>query len=603
MRIVRLLSLLIAFILNASVVLAADLTSQDLEKLSSYETKLFAHPFSTDTVAARLDRIEDFVFGKTSDGSDSDRLNSVVSAMGAAETENPKKEEVSSKPSSEANAVAKPKQSGREKTKEEQPSAPAESVNDHVASAPAASESPGYDDVKLKRTAQQSHKKDKALASAPVAKATDTASSQPASRDPIETGEGFKKTDYPRVSKLELRLLGLTYDQDPLDERVDRLEIKAFKKPSNIDDLGQRIDALEKLIPPSRKIAYAPSPDSGDDLSTPVGKSNSHSDWDEGEGKIASARPSNSYSYPDPYASPESYSGADPYTWTSPSSSSNQLNGGRNSYSSNNSISSGASGSFYSPPPSVMNAPVGATPARKRQTGSLDKEADTMEKEVLGKTFKHDGLVDRLNRLEATVFPGQAAPQGMNIPQRFNRLQEALGSAGGNRTATAGGDQKSDWYNNNGNPNAQTGVLANQEKRSFMGSLGKALGAVAGGAMNSFNSMNSPYGYGSPYGGYGSPYGGYGGYSPYGGYSNYGGYGSPYGGGFGSPYGGGLSNFGSPFGSIGGFGSPFGSPMGGFGTGFGSPFGGTYTGLPGTGFGGIGGIGSPYGGANRVWIR
>jgi hypothetical protein len=573
MRIVRLLSLLIAFVLNASVVLAADLTSADLEKLGNYETKLFAHPFATDGVSARLDRIEDFVFGKTSDGSDSDRLASLVAAMGAAETDSPKKEEVATKPAPEEDSS---KQSRQAKTSPPVVSDNSEDKN----AAPGQNESASTDQPK---PTGHKGKKNKELASAqtptaaPPSPKDETPAAQPG-RDPIETGEGFKKTDYPRVSKLELRMLGLTYDQDPLDERVDRLEIKAFKKPSSIDDLGQRIDNLEKILPPPRKIAYAPSSQdmSDDQYSAPPtsSRSKNHSDWDEGEGNIASAPPSTSYSYPDPYASPQSYSGADPYTWTNPNSSMNQMSGSGMS-SGQTAYSQGAGAGIYSPPNSMSTVPR-AIPVPRRQMNSLDKEAEQMEKEVLGKSYKKDALVDRLSRLEQTVFPGQEAPRGMTIPQRFQRLAEALGTGGGTRTATAGGEQ-SDWYNNNSNPN--TSVLTNQEKKGFMSSLGKALGAVAGGAM-SMNSMNSPYGYG----GY-SPYGGYGGYSPYSGFVGSPYYGGGYGGfnpyGYSNPYGG-YSNFGSPYSGIGGFGrSPFG---------FGSPFGGSA--FPGgTGFGG-GGFGN-----------
>jgi len=573
-----------AFVFSASLSWAADLTASDLDKLSNYENKLFSHPFKTDSVDARLDRIEDFVFGKTSDGSDSDRLSNVVSAMGAAETESPKDVQAASLPAE--NAIKK-----KRRDTEESPSTATDTAgNNKVANLPSASQTQNYADAyadaKPEENAHQLHKKGQSQPVADTApKAYGSAAAQTAGRDPIETGEGFKKSDYPRVSKLELRLLGLTYDQDPLDERVDRLEIKVFKKPSTIDDIGQRIDALEKLIPPSHKVAYAPASDSDDQVAPPSRKSNSHSDWDEGEGKIASAPPSATYDYPDSYSSAQSDAGADPSAWTNQSFSINQLmGGGRGSFSANGAISQGTTSGFYSPPPSSsMRAPLGASAKVRSQSGSLDKQAEAMEKEVLGKTFKHDGLVDRLNRLEAIVFPGQPAPQGMNVPQRFERLQEALGTSVGTRTASASGD---DRFNNNSNPN-QTGVVTAQQKSSFLGSLGKALGAIAGGAANSFNSTNNGYGgYGSPYG-YASPYG----YSPYGGsiYSPYGGYGGY------SPYAG-YTNFGSPFGGIGGFGS---SPFG-----FGSPFGGTYTGLPGTGFGGMGGgIGNPvFGGANRVRI-
>ncbi|CAN5950935.1 unnamed protein product [Sphagnum jensenii] len=86
------------------------------------------------------------------------------------------------------------------------------------------------------------------------------------------SSEAFKESDYPRVASLEKALLGMTYNDQPLDERVDRLEIRAFKKPSNVDDLSERIDNLMKFA--------------------------KQSEWNAQGNKTASASPNKSYYAP-----------------------------------------------------------------------------------------------------------------------------------------------------------------------------------------------------------------------------------------------------------------------------------------------------------------
>ncbi|MBZ0189562.1 MAG: hypothetical protein K8F91_25170, partial [Candidatus Obscuribacterales bacterium] len=51
--------------------------------------------------------------------------------------------------------------------------------------------------------------------------------------------------DYPRIGALETAILGKTFTNDQLEERLSRIETKAFGKASQSDSLGDRTDALE----------------------------------------------------------------------------------------------------------------------------------------------------------------------------------------------------------------------------------------------------------------------------------------------------------------------------------------------------------------------
>ncbi len=55
---------------------------------------------------------------------------------------------------------------------------------------------------------------------------------------------------YPRVSNLEQRFLGGTFESQPLQPRLERLEVEAFGKPSSLCDLAARVDAIEEFHSP-----------------------------------------------------------------------------------------------------------------------------------------------------------------------------------------------------------------------------------------------------------------------------------------------------------------------------------------------------------------
>ncbi len=60
---------------------------------------------------------------------------------------------------------------------------------------------------------------------------------------------------YPRVSALEQKVFGLTYEKDSLPVRIARLEEKEFGKASPDDDYGERIDRLDRKVKPKMEVA------------------------------------------------------------------------------------------------------------------------------------------------------------------------------------------------------------------------------------------------------------------------------------------------------------------------------------------------------------
>jgi hypothetical protein len=61
-----------------------------------------------------------------------------------------------------------------------------------------------------------------------------------------ETYPTFDYANYPRVTELEQQLLGTSYPHDALPDRLNRLETKAFGKPAASQDLAQRVDSLDR---------------------------------------------------------------------------------------------------------------------------------------------------------------------------------------------------------------------------------------------------------------------------------------------------------------------------------------------------------------------
>lgn len=66
-----------------------------------------------------------------------------------------------------------------------------------------------------------------------------TANKTAAQKPPVQSS-------YPRVTNLERKILGSTFDQQPLMDRLNRLECKVFGHASSVQDFARRVDAVEQ---------------------------------------------------------------------------------------------------------------------------------------------------------------------------------------------------------------------------------------------------------------------------------------------------------------------------------------------------------------------
>jgi hypothetical protein len=64
--------------------------------------------------------------------------------------------------------------------------------------------------------------------------------------DAVTSSSSFASGNYPRVTELEQDMLGTTYAQEALSQRLSRLETKAFGAPSTSNDLCARVDSLDQ---------------------------------------------------------------------------------------------------------------------------------------------------------------------------------------------------------------------------------------------------------------------------------------------------------------------------------------------------------------------
>lgn len=182
---------LLTLVVTLSLTGAAALAQVSLSSsINALEMKYFDHTFEgEDTNDARVDRIEKFIFGETSNGTAEQRMNKIMATL-ASEDALPKPPAL---PQASAPVPAPQASSGR-----------------RVAAAPPA------------------------VPSSPAQAADD---------DPDY--DGGAKTSYPHVDALENELLGQAHAGEPLATRLSRLEVAAFGAATPNLDLSTRTDKLE----------------------------------------------------------------------------------------------------------------------------------------------------------------------------------------------------------------------------------------------------------------------------------------------------------------------------------------------------------------------
>lgn len=80
----------------------------------------------------------------------------------------------------------------------------------------------------------------------PAAPSNQDSSSTSAQDDPDTPEQAYN--DYPTVTALEEQILGKTYEQLPVQQRLSQMEEKAFGQASSSDDLAGRVDKLRQYV-------------------------------------------------------------------------------------------------------------------------------------------------------------------------------------------------------------------------------------------------------------------------------------------------------------------------------------------------------------------
>jgi hypothetical protein len=186
MRSLLVIVILSLFISCMAPVLGAE-TDPFNADLSNLEMRFFFHTYAKETDDQRLDRLDQLVFGHVRQGSQQDRITSLLLAV---------------------------------------PNAP--SPTQQTATAP----------VPTQNALEPEHPE---LATTPPPAPTSPApASQPSGQSSSEP--------YPTVTALEEQILGKTETNLPVAQRLSNLETKAFGKPSTSSDLGARVDLLKQYV-------------------------------------------------------------------------------------------------------------------------------------------------------------------------------------------------------------------------------------------------------------------------------------------------------------------------------------------------------------------
>lgn len=369
------------------------------ESLQRLEQKLFQHSYAKDSQTERIDRIEKMVFGETRKGTDQQRLDSLVQAVPAESSDLPD-QDVAPKSPTTAETPAPVKQ---------QESAPPAAAPRKTAVKPSSQTAPTH----------------APKPAAPATPATDEAVAPPPPNS----------SKYPAVSAIENKVLKKTYEDEPVEERLNRLEAKIFGKPSRSDDLSERVDKLKQ----STGIDVAARPPTG-------------SDWTDDDDDIMS----NGRSLAMPRTAPPSASadGEDGMSFSGRNLRQDFKNFGQQTFSGMSSGGSSAGGSYgmgtgstrnFSSsaagasgaygfgddddlPPAAPNiarrySAPNAVPANLGLTGQVT----ILENEVLGKTYVKDALPARVARLETAVFPNDKTVASKTLPDRVNNLVATVG--------------------------------------------------------------------------------------------------------------------------------------------------------------------------------
>ncbi len=353
-------------------------------RLSQLETKFFKHTYPKDEEAVRLERLEKMIFGESRTGSSEERLKNLAATVpNLAETASEAGDSGSSSGSSAApsnDSGSKPQRSRR-------------NVNNA--------------DSDLDLTEER------------------TKNNRPGGQ--VLSGE----SKYPAVTALEQNLFKRDYASEPVGDRLNRLESKVFGKPSKFTDMSERVDALKEKTNIDIAKKAPPGTDwvdeEDDDVSFP--------------GPRAKAGGTTPFTKNDGYGRTTSGGG---YGTTGSSASSGVASGASGSYGmgggSSGNTASGAYGMGGMSSASTVSSAAPRRPLKPSSRASdrfdddepttpavgaigLSSQVAALENAVLGKTFSQDPLINRVSRLEETVFPNKTdSAASMSLPERVSKL-------------------------------------------------------------------------------------------------------------------------------------------------------------------------------------
>ncbi len=466
-------------------------------RLGQLEVKFFKHTYPKDEEAVRLERLEKMIFGEARTGASETRLKNLadtVPNLGSVASEDSQKSEDSSSSSS----------SGRSGSSAAKP------VNNNDS------------DLDLSEERSQGKK--------------------PGGQ--VLSGE----SKYPAVTALEQSIFKRDYASDPVADRLNRLETKVFGKPSKFTDLSERVDALKektrvdvaKQAPPGTDWLD----DEDDDISFPAPKQPSRqpvarSDGEDGRsfsGRDLRKDMQNAFGS---RASGSASGGYGMGSTGSRSSGSNSASGayGMGSIGSPRSAGRALDDEDDDLPPvaprraasagSTARAQAGASSSSGRAAASdrfdsdsggaavpggaigLSSKVTALENAVLGKTFASDPLIERVSRLEETVFPNKPdSGASLSLPERVAKLVEKVPiAAAPPKTARANRSRRDDFDDDldMGSGMSSLGSMGGMTSQSQIqtrgsGGLGKIINSIG-------NMLGGGYGTYGTYGGYMNGYG------------------------------------------------------------------------------------------------
>lgn len=402
----RFLAGTVAVVASGFLCLAAFGADDNLEKL---EDKFFHKTYAKDAMPARLDRLEKMVFGEVRQGSEHERLASLLTAVPNLSAPVDENGGPTTGPDVARGGNSKP--GGR---------APAQQQDDD----------------------------------------------SERSRPPVAG------SSYPAVTAMERKMFGKDFASESVDQRLARLETKVFGKPSKVDDLSERVDRLKQStgIDVARQApAGSDWADEEDDDITiePTPTARSGEDGRSFSGRNLRQDMQNAFGRSSGGGS-GMYGGGGSTSYGGGSGMYGSGGGGRSSggsgmygagnYGSSSRGTAGAYGmgggsSSSSPPPVPRGAAgigdnmpptapprmlAGRPPVAAAPSGmGLNQQVSALEREIFGKVSQSDPLPSRVQKLEATIFPGSKPASDRPLPDRVNRLLGVvpLGNMGGGATA------------------------------------------------------------------------------------------------------------------------------------------------------------------------